>query len=201
VVATLALFVALGGGAYAAIVLPRDSVGSAQIKPNAVDSGKVRDGSLSARDFKQGQLRPGPRGLTGQPGPTGPQGPGTVSLDGQFAASATGTDSFVDLGNNLRMELRCSTTFEQMLVQGAAFERDFNGWGTMASDGKLSVANVYVGVPGFNGASVTGATNVDLDIVAEAPPAGTVGQYSRLDLNAVLKSGICTYHALITPPQ
>ncbi len=34
--ATLALFIALGGASYAAVVLPPDSVGPAQIKPGAV---------------------------------------------------------------------------------------------------------------------------------------------------------------------
>jgi hypothetical protein len=45
VTATLALFVALGGGAYAATALPADSVGGRQVK----------DGSLRAVDFAPGQ--------------------------------------------------------------------------------------------------------------------------------------------------
>ena len=35
-VASLALFVSLGGGAYAALALPKDSVGTAQLKAGAV---------------------------------------------------------------------------------------------------------------------------------------------------------------------
>ncbi len=46
VVATIALFAALGGGAYAASVA-RNSVGSAQIKPNAVKGGDVKESTLS----------------------------------------------------------------------------------------------------------------------------------------------------------
>jgi hypothetical protein len=41
VVATLALFVALGGASYAAAVLPAGSVGTAQLKPGAVTPGKL----------------------------------------------------------------------------------------------------------------------------------------------------------------
>ncbi len=74
VVATIALFVALGGGAYAAVNLPKNSVGSKQIKPNAIDSSKVKDRSLLSKDFKAGQLPAGPQGLQGAPGPQGPQG-------------------------------------------------------------------------------------------------------------------------------
>lgn len=56
VVASLALFIALGGGAYAAAKLPADSVGTTQLRDNAVISSKVLDGSLLARDFKAGEL-------------------------------------------------------------------------------------------------------------------------------------------------
>jgi hypothetical protein len=63
VTATLALFVALSGGAYAAGVLPANSVDSKQIKKNAVvrakiknnavDGSKVLDGSLTGDDVKE----------------------------------------------------------------------------------------------------------------------------------------------------
>lgn len=56
--ALLALFVALGGTGYAAMTLPRGSVGSLQIRDGAVVSGKVRDGTLLARDFAPGELVP-----------------------------------------------------------------------------------------------------------------------------------------------
>jgi hypothetical protein len=83
VLAGLALTVALGGTAYAAGVLPAGSVGTAQLKANAVVSSKVKNGSLLARDFKRGQL---PRGLTGATGPQGPAGPAGP----QGPAGATG---------------------------------------------------------------------------------------------------------------
>lgn len=62
VMATIAVFVALGGGAYAAMTLPKNSVGRKQLKANAVVSSKVKNRSLLARDFKGGQLPRGPRG-------------------------------------------------------------------------------------------------------------------------------------------
>ena len=77
VIATLALFCALGGGAYAAIKLPANSVGTRQIRNNAVTSIKVKDASLLSRDFKAGQLpagAQGPKGDKGDTGQTGPQG-------------------------------------------------------------------------------------------------------------------------------
>jgi hypothetical protein len=77
VIACAALAVALGGVGYAATVLPRNSVGVLQLKPNSVNSSKVVNGSLLRADFKAGQLPrglPGLRGLRGLAGPSGPVG-------------------------------------------------------------------------------------------------------------------------------
>ena len=88
VVALIALFVALGGSTYAAVILPTNSVGTKQLKNGAVTASKigkdavtstnVKDGSLLATDFRAGQLpagQQGPQGPQGIQGPQGPQGP------------------------------------------------------------------------------------------------------------------------------
>src|SRR5579864_3501893 len=84
-VALAALFVALGGSAYASFILPANSVGTPQLKRGAVTTRKlrnfsvtglkVRPGSLFAYDFAPGQLSGGRRGPTGPRGPQGPTGP------------------------------------------------------------------------------------------------------------------------------
>jgi hypothetical protein len=74
VVAMLALFISLAGTGYAAIKLPADSVGTNQLKANAVVSSKVKDRSLKATDFAAGQLSVGPQGATGAQGLAGAQG-------------------------------------------------------------------------------------------------------------------------------
>ena len=51
--ATIGVFLALGGGAYAAINLPNNSVGTRHIKPNAVGGGKVKNNSLSGSDIRE----------------------------------------------------------------------------------------------------------------------------------------------------
>ena len=95
VVATVALLVALGGAGYAVVSLPRNSVGTPQLKNSAVNSAKVRDRSLLARDFKAGQLPRGYAGPAGPAGPVGATGPtGPVGAQGpageQGATGATG---------------------------------------------------------------------------------------------------------------
>jgi hypothetical protein len=76
VISVVALFVALGGSSYAALNLPKGSVGTKQLRKNAVTSPKVKRGSLLISDFRRSQrarLR-GPRGRVGPRGPVGPQG-------------------------------------------------------------------------------------------------------------------------------
>jgi len=46
--ATIAVFVALGGASYAAMELPKDSVGAAQLKAGAVTAKKIDGGALAA---------------------------------------------------------------------------------------------------------------------------------------------------------
>jgi hypothetical protein len=74
VMATIAVFVVLGGGAYAAVTMPRNSVGRAQLKANAVTSSKVKNRTLLARDFKAGQLPKGAKGPKGDKGDRGDKG-------------------------------------------------------------------------------------------------------------------------------
>jgi len=92
VIAVIALLIALGGSAYAAGLLPANSVGTAQLRADAVVSSKVKNGSLRAVDFKTGQLPVGARGPAGPAGATGPAGPaGATGPQGaQGSAGAQG---------------------------------------------------------------------------------------------------------------
>ncbi len=56
VVATLALFVALGGASYAAVSLPRNSVGPKQLQRNAVTAKKIRDGAVTGPKLRAGTV-------------------------------------------------------------------------------------------------------------------------------------------------
>ncbi len=88
VVASIALAIALGGTGSAAISLPAGSVGTAQLKKNAVNSSKVKDRSLLAKDFKAGQLPRGAKGAKGDTGSQGPQGvQGVQGPEGPFPSS------------------------------------------------------------------------------------------------------------------
>ena len=83
VVACVALAVALGGTGYAAVVLPANSVGTAQLRNGAVVAAKVKPHSLLGSAFKPGQIPAGPpgaQGLAGAAGPAGPKGDSATKL-------------------------------------------------------------------------------------------------------------------------
>src|SRR3954470_2952632 len=57
VTSLLALFVALGGTSYAAIVLPANSVDSREIRTNAVGSSEIRAGAVGASELRTDSVR------------------------------------------------------------------------------------------------------------------------------------------------
>jgi hypothetical protein len=60
VVATIAVFIALGGASYAAVKLPKNSVGTKQLKKSAVTGVKVKNDSLTGKDIDEASLGPVP---------------------------------------------------------------------------------------------------------------------------------------------
>lgn len=109
VTATVALFLALGGGAYAAISLPKNSVGTKQLRKRAVTTSKIANGAVAtsrvakaaitsrklARNSVGGTtIKPGaitPDKLHADPAPTPVVGPAAdcaadTSVSGKFCA-------------------------------------------------------------------------------------------------------------------
>jgi hypothetical protein len=73
VMASVAVFVAVGGSATAAVLVTgkdvkNSSLTGVDVKNNTLGSADVKDGNLLLKDFKPGQL------VAGAPGPVGPQG-------------------------------------------------------------------------------------------------------------------------------
>jgi hypothetical protein len=57
-VSVIALIAALGGTAYAGIVLGRNSVGTKQLRNRAVTTAKIHNGAITAKKLKKGLLVP-----------------------------------------------------------------------------------------------------------------------------------------------
>ena len=62
------------GHAAGRLILAKGSVGTAQLKKDAVTGPKVKNGSLTSADFKAGTLSAGPSGPKGDAGPKGDPG-------------------------------------------------------------------------------------------------------------------------------
>lgn len=73
VIAVIALFIALGGSAYAVTELPKNSVGPKQLKKGAVTPAKLSAGAVADLTGNKGPT--GSKGDRGEPGSTGPGGP------------------------------------------------------------------------------------------------------------------------------
>jgi hypothetical protein len=95
VMATCAVFIALGGTGYAALTLPRNSVGSKQLRKGSVGTTELRTGAVRSKDIRNRTIRltdvsrSARQALKGQMGPQGQAGaPGTAL---RAAVSSGGT--------------------------------------------------------------------------------------------------------------
>jgi hypothetical protein len=127
-VACLGLAVALGGTSFAAVtstLVPKGSIGTAQLRNNSVTSVKVRNFSLRAWDFKQGELPRGPKGVQG---PVGPQGPPGVIGDLRLYATSVAIPGNL-AGNGLYVtkaaEVSCPSG-ERAITGGTNWSDDSN---------------------------------------------------------------------------
>lgn len=197
---TIAVFVALGGGAYAAVELPKDSVRSRQVK----------DGSLQAKDFKRGQLprgAKGDRGLKGDPGargeqgaagpggPAGPPGPGARTYAGQFEND--GAPHVIATVDGVSFAALCE-------APGGVADRAFlvltgtslYGWGsTRSGAGSTPYTEVFEGTEKTLGNDES-TTTTDVVVTSRQGPE----RYVELH-GSVVRASKCNYHLVLTPSQ
>lgn len=93
VMATFAVFLALGGGAYAAIKLPARSVGAKQLKNKAVTPRKVAPRTI--RVFKGQKGDKGDPGQVGQPGQPGSAAASALMARASVAIPFTNTNTYL----------------------------------------------------------------------------------------------------------
>ena len=152
IVACIALAVALGGVGYAATMLPANSVGTLQLKANAVNSSKVLNGSLLNADFKAGQVPVGPAGPAGAKGDKGdPGAPATVL---RAIVNADGSIGFPGGSSGITASLKTGTgtyrlQFNQSVASCAIVVTPALGFRTVAAanqalSGSLEATDVAV---------------------------------------------------------
>lgn len=105
VTSTLALIVALGGTGYAAV-----SIGTGQLKNNAVTSPKVKNDTLTGKDVKESTLKTVPR-ATKADSATKVNGATIVAVNYR---SGDVTDAAVGTLNGLTVRVTCTSGGEQL---------------------------------------------------------------------------------------
>jgi hypothetical protein len=93
VVATLALFIALGGASIAAVKLPKDSVGSRQLKSKSVGPRHVKPGAIGAQQLQPDSV--GAQQLIGESVGTAELKKGSVGSNA-IGSGAVGSDELKD---------------------------------------------------------------------------------------------------------
>jgi hypothetical protein len=203
-IALVALIIALGGTSYAAISLPKNSVGTKQIRkravtkskirPNAITSSKVKNRSLLAKDFKAGQLPAGPKGDKGDKGDAGRSALSSLQ-SGDVESGAFGLEEAGAAGN----------------LHGALVSFP------IALPAAISGTNVHF-ITGVSGANCPGAGQADPGhlcfyrtyesgvtgsptffqlngLTSGASPNGTLLQFSQTAGTTAVVLGTWTYHA------
>jgi hypothetical protein len=176
VVSTLCLVLLLGGGtAYAASQLvPKQSVGAAQIKKGAVTPGKL---SSAAKDAMTGATGPeGPKGDSGAKGDTGPQGapgikgdPGVKGDQGETGPSdvysARLTLKAITPGFGYQPVVSVALPAGNYLVSATQTAESEGGQSTVECaifSGSTSVETFYARVPTGLSGTVTGQATIAL---------------------------------------
>jgi Collagen triple helix repeat (20 copies) len=145
------------GQAAQRIIVPVNSVGSAQLKAGAVTGGKIRNGTLTSAKFAAGQIPAGPKGDTGAQGPKGDTGaPGAKGDPG--AQGPKGDPGLANLVTRVGSKfINPGPGSEETSISCLAGERAVGGGGafTQASVGDTLV---YSAPGGASGLADTGET-------------------------------------------
>lgn len=128
VISIVALFIALGGTSYAAVatLLPKNSVGSAQVIDGSLQKGDLSRKAVAALKGNRGAR--GPQGMAGAIGPAGPQGP--VGATGE-----TGPQGPQGVKGDVGPEAPGTTTFAQELA--------FGQWMTLVPAGRSGLGLTF----------------------------------------------------------
>jgi hypothetical protein len=144
-------------------VLPKNSVGAAQLKKNAVTGAKVKNRTLIAADFKAGQVPAGPQGSAGPQGPKGDKGDaGATGAPGVSGWElVVGSPKTILAGQEGYAEVMCPTGKKPI------------GGGGGTADGGLAISNTGPNQSGwFADARNTAASAVDLRVYAICAAVG-----------------------------
>ena len=195
VTACLALFIALGTGAYAAITLPKNSVRSKHIKDGQVKSRDIGNGTILAKDLSSTILggSNGSDGLQGPAGPQGPQGPaGTNGVDG--AQGPQGVQGIQGEAGPRGAAIVATGNVSQVVGTGGV--NSYGGWATLVSwtqpAGAMDEVRGYFNLSWSNGCDDNGDSidvqfaDQSVEISVDLPDADSIAGNNDLDNKGVV---------------
>lgn len=177
-IALIALIVALSGSAYAAVSLPRDSVGTRQLRTGAVTKSKISKRTRAALHGARGS-----RGKTGHAGATGPKGPigPTGARGGAGAAGTTGPSDLYAAGNSGVNLSHTNTTVASVTVPAGSYVLEATVNVNASPKGEIGCSIETTGTT-YDGKAVDPAADGANEVIALSGAATfTTPQTLRLD--------------------
>jgi hypothetical protein len=177
VMATIAVFLALGGSSYAALKISGKQVADhsltgRDIKNGSLKSRQIKNRSLLARDFKAGQLPTGAQGSQGVQGPKGDKGDkgGAGPPGPTFGETTNATSSVTGCGPSTLATMTVTVSQPSRILAAAsgAWERNSTNLDTATLTAVLLQDDTIVArsVQGFASDFATGVQRIGVSLNA-----------------------------------
>jgi hypothetical protein len=206
VMVTILAFAVLGGGtAFAAkeALLPKSSVGTKQLKKEAVTPAKLSTASKAALMGPTGATgatgAPGPQGLKGEKGDRGgegEQGPGAISFE--IAVPENGLQNVIRSYEGMNIVAKCSASGSLeagVATSGETASLNASGRYTTVGNSNVSGSVSKTGAASIVKVESGAEAAVIFDIIARNTQVGAI--YTHFDLHAGDKP--CALWGVITP--
>jgi hypothetical protein len=181
IMATIAVFLSLGGAAYASGYVGSDgSIHGCVAKGGALSV--IKPGGHCTKGASLTWSQRGPQGL---PGVQGPQGPGAVSFN---THESTGTSHELYYRDGVGITYTCQAKYVGVFVEASPNTVYVSG--DQASDGSLQSVQTSSSLP----VGPYGKTTVNLDVIAMAN-----GTWQRFDLGGYDDGSACNIWAVVIP--
>jgi hypothetical protein len=165
VMASVAVFIALGGASYAAVKLPQNSVGTKQLKKSAVTTQKIRNGAVTGAKVKLSTLGKVPSAAN--------------------ADHATGADSAIYSGRatyaSAALSASSALNAEEAAKLGGKTSADFASRGSVFNPGFVKLSAGQTAMLGQSGPFTltagcqdAGGGEVDARLLVESSEAGSL---------------------------
>jgi hypothetical protein len=202
VVSFVALIVAISGTSYAAFTLPRNSVGTRQLKNKSVTPAKVAPSTIALFKGEKGdagvQGPGGPQGPQGRQGIKGPPGPGATTFAMTLPPGTTTLTGLAQVGNGVTITGACENAGEPRVGLSVATNDAVNYVGEFT---RSNTDNDVVKVTDTltNPFSLVDTNEVLISgLVRDVSNLGTNSTFARIDVTGVTGNP-CSFQGMIIP--